>query len=167
MFFKKQDSFSLFPIQQDGRYGQIGVDDSDSAIEQFVAFEKKNTKHGRALLTLSLSIRKKRLLLFVLIVGSVLFLFTARSAQLQIIQGKEYLILSHQNKERTEFIIPSRGLINDRQGIPLVWNEPAFVLTMTIADLPTIEKREKNFERLSTLIGLQPTDLDLLISQYA
>ena len=146
MFFKKEKSSpSLFHLQQDGRYGQVDLDDSDSAIEQFVAFEKKPWKNGRSLLTLSSSIRKKRLLFSVFIVVSVFVLFAARSAQLQIIQGKQYTTLSNQNKERTELIIPSRGLINDRQGIPLAWNEPAFVLSMTIADLPKLEEREKLF----------------------
>ncbi|MBI2474062.1 penicillin-binding protein 2 [Candidatus Uhrbacteria bacterium] len=168
MFFKKNKTVSsLFYLQQNGQYGQVGLDDSDSAIEQFVAFEKKSWTNGRGLLTLSSSIRKKRLLFSLFIVVSVFFLFTARSAQLQIIQGKGYLALSNQNKERTELLIPSRGLISDAKGVPLAWNEPAFVLTMTIADLPKTDEREKMFEDISKLIGLQPTDLDLLISQYA
>jgi len=168
MFFKKQKSSpSLFHLQQDGRYGELDLDDSDSAIEQFITFEKKLWKHERSLLTLTPSIRKKRLVLSLFIVISIFFLFIARSAQLQIIQGKEYEALSNQNKERIELIIPSRGTIYDRKGTVLAWNEPAFILTMTIADLPKIDEREKLFEQISTLIGLQPTDLDLLISQYS
>ena len=64
-------------------------------------------------------------------------------------------------------MLPSRGLISDSEGTPLAWNEPAFVLTMTAVDLPLSEERDTLFARVANLIGAQPTDLDLLLSQYA
>ena len=101
------------------------------------------------------------------IVLAVAALFIGRSAHLQIIRGEHFTVLSSQNKERVELVLPSRGLISDSEGTPLAWNEPAFVLTMTAVDLPLSEERDTLFARVANLIGAQPTDLDLLLSQYA
>ncbi|KKW31829.1 MAG: Penicillin-binding protein 2, partial [Candidatus Uhrbacteria bacterium GW2011_GWA2_52_8d] len=94
-------------------------------------------------------------------------LFIGRSAYVQIFQGEHYKMLSSQNREYLELLVPTRGSVMDKQGVLLAWNEPAFVLTMTLDDLPTGEDRDVLFARVANLIGAQPTDLDLLISQYA
>lgn len=104
-------------------------------------------------------------------VGLLLILvmvFMGRSAYLQIGQGDYYRTLAEGNRFRTQRLLPQRGLIYDRRGNLLAQNVPSFQLTMRIADLPTdVEERRRLFVRVAELAGLQPTDLDLLITQYA
>jgi penicillin-binding protein 2 len=166
MFRSKRPLSSLFRLQQDGRFGDLGKDTSDADLGQFVASANTSSLYTRGSVPYGTSIHSRRvrfLLMFVLSIGT---LFIARSAHLQVIRGAHYQELSSENRERIELIIPSRGLVLDRNGIHLAWNEPAFVLTMTHADLPDGDDRVKLFEHVAALIGVQPTDLDLLISQY-
>lgn len=168
MFFrKKQSPTHIFHLQQDGRHGIVGWDGSDSDLEQFIASGDGSSTRGRGPVPLTTSIHYRRVKLGVFLMFGITMIFGARSAHLQVIRGEHYALLSNNNKERAELIVPSRGLISDRSGIPLAWNEPAFVLTMTRADLPEAEERDVLFERVASLIGTQPTDLDLLLSQYA
>jgi len=168
LFHRKKTSTHVFHLQQDGRLGEVGWDGSDSDLEHFVASGDGTSSQGRGPIPLTTSIRPSRIRLGVLLIFGITSLFGVRSAHLQIIEGEHYADLSHQNKERVELITPTRGIITDRYGIPLAWNEPAFVLTMTGADLPDEEEvRKVLFEHVSNLIGIQPTDLDLLIAAYA
>lgn len=167
--FKKTSSPSLFRLQQDGRFGILGGDATETELESFVAngIVGRRRHQGRGPVPLTTSITSKRLRFGVGVVLTVAALFIGRSAYLQVIRGEYYTALSSQNKERVEQVLPSRGLIWDREGTPLAWNEPAFVLTMTAADLPLGEERNILFARVANLVGTQPTDLDLLLSQYA
>lgn len=54
------------------------------------------------------------------ILGSLLFL---KIFQLQVINGKAYSVKSEQNYLRLDAIFPSRGVIYDRNGKELAWNE--------------------------------------------
>lgn len=166
--FKRSSSNSLFRIQQNGRFGVLSMDGTETELEQFVA--SKTTGHdcqGRGPVPLTTSIPPKRLRLGAGIVCIVMMLFIGRSAHLQVVRGEYYTALSSRNKERVELLLPARGLISANDGTLLAWNEPAFVLTMTASDLPQGEKRDALFARVANLIGIQPTDLDLLLSRYA
>ncbi|MBU0646157.1 penicillin-binding protein 2 [Patescibacteria group bacterium] len=98
----------------------------------------------------------------------VFFLLFARAAHLQILQGDYYQDLSVNNRIRTTTIVPNRGKITDRHGVSLAENVPSFVLNMTIADLPKDKpERDSVIAKIVDLAGLQPADVDLLITQYA
>ncbi len=60
----------------------------------------------------------------ILIIGVVLII--ARLFYLQIIEGNNYLKLSESNRTKTVIIHAPRGIIFDRQGVPLVFNVPGF-----------------------------------------
>jgi len=60
----------------------------------------------------------------ILIIGVVLI--TARLFYLQIIEGNNYRKLSDSNRTKTAIIHAPRGIIFDRQGVPLVFNVPGF-----------------------------------------
>ncbi|MBI4435192.1 penicillin-binding protein 2 [Candidatus Uhrbacteria bacterium] len=169
MFFRKRPSYgSLFRLQEDGRYGRLGSDRTDSGLEAFMAIGAHGEGTGsRGPVPLSTSVSRRRVRIGFICVAVVTALFVGRSAQLQIIQGGQYFALSSQNRERVELILPPRGIIYDATGSALAWNEPAFVLTMTPADLPIGQTRDELFVRVAGLIGGQPTDLDLLLSQYS
>lgn len=64
---------------------------------------------------------------WVLLVVSLTFLgLLARAAQLQVVQGYEYVEKSRQNIERTRLIPTARGIIRDAAGEPLAYNTPAY-----------------------------------------
>lgn len=167
--FRRSSSHTLFRLQQDGRFGILDEDATETELESFVArgMSARCRSQGRGSVPLTTSVPLKRMRFGIGIVLAVAVLFIGRSVHLQVIRGEYYTALSSQNKERVELVLPSRGLISDSEGTPLAWNEPAFVLTMTAADLPLGEERNDLFARVANLIGAQPTDLDLLLSQYA
>lgn len=57
----------------------------------------------------------------------IFFIVVIRLFHLQIIKGEVYNKLSEQNRVRTIKIPAPRGIIYDRNGIPLVENIPSFV----------------------------------------
>jgi penicillin-binding protein 2 len=125
-------------------------------------------QNGSRRVALACTLSPARVRLVALLFVASFLLFFGRSAQLQIVQGEHYTSLSDRNRERVELLVPSRGLILDRDGEPLAWNEPAFLLTMTIASLPEDEvERAELFDHVGDLAGLQRTDFDLLLSQYS
>jgi len=73
--------------------------------------------------------------LFIAVILLVIKLFS-----LQLIHGSEYKKLSDSNRTRTYVIRAPRGVIFDRNGLPLVYNMPGFLQT----------RRDKNGKVLST-----------------
>ncbi len=109
---------------------------------------------------------RRRVRVGLVLTALALVLYVGRSAYLQVVQGERYFALSSQNRERIELLLPPRGIVYDASGTALAWNEPAFVLTMTPAELPIGQARDELFVRVAGLIGGQPTDLDLLLSTF-
>lgn len=164
---KKRISFQLFQLQQDRQYGRVLSHTPEADFDQFLSTLYMVKKSGAHPVPLSSSISRRRLRIGLGMIFAVVVLLIARSAQLQIVEGEQYSVLSLANREYVELIVPSRGVIMDRAGSPLAWSEPAFVLTMTPSQLPEGENRRTLFEHVAGLIGLQPTDIDLLLTQYA
>ena len=67
--------------------------------------------------------RSRILLLFFLLAFGLLFF---RLTSLQLSQGKYYRTLSDSNRIRTKTIYAPRGVIFDRNGVPLVFNKPGY-----------------------------------------
>ncbi len=53
----------------------------------------------------------------------ILFIFSVRLFNLQIVRGEYFRERSEKNSLRAEIIFPDRGVVYDRFGIPLVWND--------------------------------------------
>src|SRR3989338_1618219 len=70
-------------------------------------------------------------LLFLLLMGKVF--------SMQMISGKEFLILADDNRSRTILTQPMRGVIYDRNGVQFVFNESSFDLVLDKRDLPSSE----------------------------
>lgn len=81
-------------------------------------------------------------------------LIIIRLWQLQILQGDEYLKLSEANRLRIINIHAPRGIIFDRNGIPLVRNTPFF----SVSVIPN-EFHIRNIERLSKLIKVSSEEI--------
>ena len=75
---------------------------------------------------LSMGVLKAFLAIAFILVGVLFF----KSFQLQIIEGKEYQLLSEQNNFTFKQIAAERGVIYDSKGRQLVWNKPSFDLIL-------------------------------------
>lgn len=71
----------------------------------------------------SFTFRGYMLLIFL---GVVLFFLLVKLVSLQFFQGAYYKHLSNSNRIRTQIIHAPRGIIFDRNGLPLVYNTPGF-----------------------------------------
>lgn len=54
--------------------------------------------------------------------------FLGKAFQLQILEGEAYADISRNNRLERDIIFASRGIITDRRGVELAWNEPSFAL---------------------------------------
>jgi penicillin-binding protein 2 len=87
---------------------------------------------------------------------------TGRLVQLQVLQGGQYSDLSSLNSRAIQAIPSSRGLIFDRNGVPLVANIPSFTVKVRPADLSLVD-REQVVGRLASLLGMDPGDINATI----
>ncbi len=98
----------------------------------------------------------------------LLLLFAARAAQLQIIEGPAFREIAEENRFRAVTLPSTRGMVMDRYGQTLIENVSAFTLLLRINELPEDPvERSREFDRVADLAGLQRTDLDLLLQEYA
>jgi penicillin-binding protein 2 len=96
---------------------------------------------------------------------SICLLLLGKTAFLQIVNGAEYRALAEGNRVRTHVVLPSRGVVYDHEGILLVENIPDFEVMMTPADIPKDRiEREEALVRVSSLVGVHRTDIDLLLT---
>ncbi|UCH00197.1 MAG: penicillin-binding protein 2 [Deltaproteobacteria bacterium] len=95
--------------------------------------------------------RLTRLTFFVLIVFGVLFV---RLWSLQIINGPKYRIQSESNRIDLRDILPSRGLIFDRNGQLLVDNRPSFILGVIPEDIRDLDGLREDLRRLVEIDSL-------------
>ncbi len=85
-------------------------------------------------------------------------LLLVRFSMLQIIHYDHYALLSQNNRFRIRPVLPSRGLILDRQGRVIAANEPAFRLDITPENVPDLQK---TLADLQQLLGLSQEDVAL------
>src|SRR5688500_20267676 len=72
--------------------------------------------------------------IMVLALGAVI----ARLVWLQVVQYDYFVELSQGNRIRIEPIPPNRGLILDRNGLPLATNAPSYQLELTREQVPDV-----------------------------
>ena len=90
--------------------------------------------------------------------STLLFLFLlllTRFTYLQIFQHEHYQTLAEQNRISIVPIAPNRGLILDRNGVPLAHNYTAFTLEITPSKAGHLEQ---TIDALGTLIEITPKD---------
>jgi penicillin-binding protein 2 len=91
----------------------------------------------------------------------ILALFAVLALQLvrmQIFQGEAYSQRAETNRLRILPIVPSRGLIYDRYGTPLVENIPSFSAAVIPADLPR-EEQDRVLAELEPLLQLPVAEM--------
>jgi len=103
--------------------------------------------------------RFNALALLVVFVFTVLF---GRLGYLQIIRREEYQRLADGNRIRLIPIPASRGVIYDRNGVPIVNSRPAY----TVSLIPLGQGIDPQvLDRLASILGMSRADLDQLIKE--
>jgi len=90
----------------------------------------------------------RRLRVLNAIIVALISVLVGRLWQIQVLQGRQFLRLSEENRIRDYTITAPRGVIYDRKGRPLVSNRPSF----TVAILP-----------LELIVALNGADLALTL----
>ncbi len=87
---------------------------------------------------------------------SIFFFIVLRLWYLQVLQGEYFRSRSENNRLRTIFLPPPRGLILDREGRVIAKNRPAFDIDLVVEDAPDPKETVKN---LAKVLGKDPEDL--------
>ncbi len=88
------------------------------------------------------------LILFLVVVGRLLYL--------QVISYSHFATLAEGNRLRAEPVTPPRGLIFDRNGVPLAENKPSYELDVVTEQVPDLAA---TLDALGKLVELRPGDL--------
>lgn len=99
---------------------------------------------------------QRRLPYLIYIIGICTALIILKLWFLQVIKGNYYKELSENNRLRIVKISPPRGIIYDREGLPLVENVPSFDISIVLEDIP---KEGDTISRLANLIGISEEDI--------
>jgi len=106
----------------------------------------------------------KWLLIFLLIGFLILFL---KTAYLQIVRGDYYRGIAEGNRIRIQTIKADRGLIFDRNKIPLVENIPNFSFSLIPGDLPRKKSsREDIINKIAEITGELPEKINEIVKSY-
>lgn len=98
---------------------------------------------------------RARLITFEVIILLVFLAFIFRLYQVQFIRAEEFVARADDNRFDQVSIPAQRGIIMDRNGVPLAVNVPSANVTVTPALLPGNEEEERAvLSRLSGLIGV-------------
>jgi penicillin-binding protein 2 len=106
-----------------------------------------------------------RITAYQVIILLIFAVFAARIYQIQFIQRQEFVDQAAENRFTTISSPATRGIVTDRNGVPLVVNTASANVTVTPALLPSDAAAELEvLERLANLIGIpltgEPTSLD-------
>ncbi|MGE0058005.1 MAG: penicillin-binding transpeptidase domain-containing protein, partial [Dehalococcoidia bacterium] len=81
---------------------------------------------------------KQKIYLFGLAIFVMFGILALQLARMQIVNGNKYEARAETNRLREVPILPVRGLIYDRNGVPLVENRASFAAAVVAADIPDI-----------------------------
>ncbi|MEW6714316.1 MAG: penicillin-binding protein 2 [Nitrospirota bacterium] len=98
----------------------------------------------------------RRIVIGIYIVLTIFGAFLIRLWDLQIIKGEKYRTLAESNRLRFVETPAPRGIIYDRNNLPLVRNVQSFDISFHREDLP---KDNMSLAALGRLIGLEPEDV--------
>jgi penicillin-binding protein 2 len=82
---------------------------------------------------------REKIFYFGLLVIVLFGILTIQLARLQLVNGDKYEARAETNRLRQEAILPTRGLIYDSTGQPLVQNRASFAAAVVAADIPDVD----------------------------
>jgi penicillin-binding protein 2 len=91
---------------------------------------------------------QKQYLLICAVVVLIMMVYMVRLWHLQVILGDSYRFQSENNRIRVEEIAAPRGIIFDRNGVPIVENRPAYHLVIIREDIVDLDATIKELARL-------------------
>lgn len=103
---------------------------------------------------------KKQYIIFFAIMLIVMMIYLARLWYLQVLGGQYYRYQSENNRIRVEDIEAPRGIIFDRNGVPIVENRPAYDLLLVREDVKDLDA---TVAELARLCGCDPSDLFAIV----
>ncbi|NOZ25829.1 MAG: penicillin-binding protein 2 [Nitrospirae bacterium] len=106
--------------------------------------------------------KRKTITILAYISMAVFVVFLLRLWQLQILKGSYYRRQSEKNRVRVFKIPAPRGIIFDRNGIPLVKNAPYFIASL----IPDLSKEGLDLKGLSRLLDMPVEELSRKISKH-
>ncbi len=113
------------------------------------------------------SISNKKITFLFIFFCFIFVLLFARLINLQIVKGAYYRERADINSERIVSIPSERGIIYDRNKIPLTQNIPSFSLAISPQDLPrTTPELEKIAKRLSELSGKSESEMYSILDDF-
>ncbi len=96
-----------------------------------------------------------RVVTLLIVALAILSLFVLRLWDVQVVHSADYRAKADQNRFRLEAVDAPRGVIYDRNGVPLVRNAPNFQVQIIPAYLPDDQDTEmKVYQRLSQLLNM-------------
>jgi penicillin-binding protein 2 len=116
----------------------------------------------------SSSVTDVRIWLWTGIIFFMLFVLGGRTAYLQLIEGSHFRSVAEGNRIRIRDIKATRGILYDRNQIPLVRNEPSVSLSVVPVDLPTDkDQRTALFNELSAMASSTPDQIEEQVKKAA
>src|SRR5690606_29391140 len=116
------------------------------------------------------SVNRKTAMWLGIVIALLMSVVLGKVIYLQILNGGYYSELANKNRERAIPIKAERGIIYDRNDVPLTQNIPNFSLTLVPQDLPkgeaNKEKREEIIARLATLTNRTQEDIRNTLNEY-
>ena len=107
---------------------------------------------------------KKQYIVFFAIMLFVMTIYLARLWYLQALCGQYYRYQSENNRIRVEDVEAPRGIIFDRNGVPIVENRPAYDLMLVREDVKDLQA---TVEELARVCGCDPADFFSIIDSYS
>jgi len=87
-----------------------------------------------------------------------------RIRQMQIEQVEEFRLLADENRINIRLTRPARGLVFDRNGVPLVRNEHDYGIVLTRAD---VDDLETTLQRIARIVGLSADEVDQALREIS
>jgi penicillin-binding protein 2 len=103
-----------------------------------------------------------RFVAFGLVVVLTASLLLVRLFAMQVSAGDQYAALANANRTVLQAIPSTRGLIYDRNGVPLVTNVATYSVKIRPADLPE-SRRQEVIDALASLLGKDPADITIAL----
>lgn len=113
------------------------------------------------------AVGRSRIITFALICFLALSILFLRVIQLQLVEGAEWRTVAEHNRLRAQPLVAERGIIFDRNLIPLVSNQPNFRLTIRAQDLPRdASARETQIRALGETIGVPSEKIEQILEAF-
>lgn len=101
------------------------------------------------------------------ILALVVLALVVRASALQLVSGSGFRTLADRNRTRTELLVPTRGVITDRAGVPLVVTVVRYAVAIVPADLPRGADRAARVRALAGTLDLPEDALAGTLARYA